>query len=214
MWIVLLGAPGCGKGTQSEELVSDYGFSSILTGDLLRANKDKMVAGGKAIGDIMGSGALLPDEVTIGLIRDELQKLKSDRVIFDGFPRTIAQAESLNDMAEKCGKKIDKVINFIIDDEIVIKRITGRFKCARCGKIYNKFFLETRVSGVCDECGSTEFGHRSDDNAESLIKRLSEYHEKTYPLIDFYSRFGILYSVKADASFEEVTKEVVKVLNV
>lgn len=213
MWIILLGAPGCGKGTQSEKLIADRGFVSISTGDLLRANKDKVIDDGKTIGDVLGSGSLLPDSVTIGLMKEELQKLGSDNVIFDGFPRTIAQAEALDKMALECGKKIDKVINFAMDDEVIVKRITGRFKCSKCGKIYNKFFLQTKTLGVCDECGSTKFEYRSDDNEESLTKRLLEYHEKTYPLIDFYSKSGILYSVKADAPFGEVTDSVIRVLN-
>ncbi len=213
MWIVLLGAPGCGKGTQSEKLIADHGFISISTGDLLRQNKDRVIDGGKTIGDVISSGSLLLDSVTIGLIKEQLLELGADNVIFDGFPRTIIQAEALDKMAFACGKKIDKVINFVIDDEVVVKRITGRFKCSKCGKIYNKFFLQTKIPEVCDECKNTKFEYRLDDNRESLTKRLSEYHEKTYPLIDFYSKSGILYDVEADASFDDVTEFIIKILN-
>lgn len=213
MWIVLLGAPGCGKGTQSERLTADYGFKAVSTGDLLRANKDKVISDGRTIGGVLEAGSLLPDSVTIALIKEELEKFRADNIIFDGFPRTVVQAEALDKMALECGKKIDKVINFEIEDEVIVKRITGRFKCVKCGKIYNRFFLQTTVPGICDECGSVEFEYRSDDNEESLIKRLSEYHEKTYPLIDFYSKSGILYTVNADAPFIEVTESVMKVLN-
>lgn len=216
MWIVFLGPPGSGKGTQTEYFVSEQGYSAISTGDLLRAAKNKVIdeSTGQTIGDIIGGGALLPDRITINLIKEEVENLGDVNVIFDGFPRTIAQAEALNEMALQCGKKIDKVVNFVIDDDIIVKRIVGRFKCASCGKIYNRFFLETSVSGVCDVCHGTNFEHRTDDNEDALRKRLIEYHEKTHPLIDFYSKSGILYNVNADSSFEKVIGSVVEILNV
>ncbi len=215
MWIVLLGVPGCGKGTQAEKLISDNGFVSLSTGDLLRANKGKVVdeEKGETIEDIISAGCLLPDHVTINLIKEEVTKLGNKNIIFDGFPRTLAQAEALEQMAEELDMKVDKVINFDISDEVIIKRITGRFKCANCGKIYNRFFVPLKVSGVCDVCGGTQFDERSDDNEESLKKRLDEYHKKTYPLIDFYMKSGILYNIKADSPLNEVTESIVKILN-
>lgn len=214
MWVVFLGPPGCGKGTQSEYLVHNHRFSVISTGDLLRANLGRVVdaAAGKTINDIIGSGSLLPDEVTISIIKEELSANDSENILFDGFPRTIVQAEALSVMVHDLGKKIDKVIYFEIDDGLIVKRITGRYKCVRCGKIYNKFFLQTRVDGVCDVCGGTDFEYRTDDNLESLTKRLKEYHGKTQSLIDFYSKSGILAVIDAASSFKDVNSSLLGAL--
>jgi adenylate kinase len=214
MWIVFLGAPGSGKGTQAEILTLSFGFVAVSTGDLIRANMDKVIDIGKTIGEITNTGALLPGHVTIGLVRDEVKKLNAENVIFDGFPRTFEQAEALNEMAVSFHKKVDKVINFVMEDETVLKRIMGRFKCSECGRIYNKFFNNPKKEGVCDACGGTEFEIRDDDNEESLRKRLEEYHKKTHPLIDFYKKSGILYSVQAEESLESVTKSVLKILKI
>lgn len=212
-WVVFLGPPGCGKGTQSEYLVKEKGFFSLSTGDLLRSNINKVIDEyGKTIGEVIGSGSLLPDHVTVDLISDKLRDFGDVDVLFDGFPRTIGQAEALDEMCVKFKRGLDKVINFVIDDDVIIKRILGRFKCSSCGKIYNEFFLNTKIANVCDVCGGKEFDRRSDDNEESLKKRLAEYHSKTYPLIDFYSKSGILYNVDADAPLEEVKASVLEVL--
>lgn len=217
LWIVLLGAPGCGKGTQAEFLVSQNGFSIISVGDLLRTNKAKVVGDtGKTIGDIIGGGALLPDQIVMDLVEEELLKIEdvaSKNLIFDGFPRTVGQAESLNSLIAKFEKKIDCVLNFVIDDEVIKKRILGRYKCAKCGKIYNDFFLKPAHDGVCDVCGSRDFIRRSDDNEESLQKRLSEYHGKTVVLREFYESLNVLKNVNADADFSEVRKSVLSSLN-
>jgi adenylate kinase len=215
MWIVFLGAPGSGKGTQAEILISKFGFASILTGDLIRANKDRVIGDdGRTIGEIINTGSLLPGHVTIGLVKEEVKKINATKVVFDGFPRTLEQAYALNEIAEASGKKIDKVINFVMSDEVIVKRITGRFKCSNCGRIYNKFFNNTKVEGVCDICGGTEFETREDDNEESLRKRLDEYHKKTHPLVDFYNKSGILYSVQAEAALESVKKSVLEILEI
>jgi adenylate kinase len=214
MWVVFLGAPGSGKGTQAEILALKFSFAAVSTGDLIRANKEKMIDDGRSIEEIINTGALLPGYVTIGLIKDEIEKLDAKNVVFDGFPRTLEQADALSEMAELSGKKVDKVINFVMDDEIILKRITGRFKCSDCGKIYNRFFNDTKIEGVCDACGGTQFETRDDDNEESLRKRLEEYHKKTHPLIDFYDKSGILYSVQADEALDSVTKSVLKILKI
>ncbi len=217
LWIVLLGAPGCGKGTQAEYLVSENGFSIISVGELLRANKSKFIEKeNKTIGDIISGGALLPDDVVMDLVSDELSKIDevfSKNLIFDGFPRTVGQATSLNSLISKFEKKIDCVLNFDIEDEVIKKRILGRYKCSKCGKIYNDFFLKPMNEGICDICGSRTFDRRADDNEESLQKRLSEYHKKTVALKDFYESSGILKSVNADADFSEVRKSVLNSLN-
>lgn len=217
LWIVLLGAPGCGKGTQAEFLVSENGFSIISVGELLRANKSKFIEKeNKTIGDIISGGGLLPDDVVMDLVSDELSKIEnvsSRNLIFDGFPRTIGQAAGLNLLISKFGKKIDHVLNFDIEDEIIKKRILGRYKCSKCGKIYNDFFLKPKNEGICDICGCKAFDRRADDNEESLQKRLSEYHKKTVALGDFYKSLGVLRSVNADADFSEVRKSVLDSLN-
>ena len=215
VWVIMLGAPGCGKGTQAEYLTSEKGFVSISVGDLLRDNKDTEVPSEhKTVGELISTGSLLPDSFVIDLVRSEVKKIKPETkgVLFDGFPRTVGQAEALDKLAKEFGCKIDKVLNFVVKDDIITKRILGRYKCSSCGKIYNKFFLNPKIEGVCDVCGGTKFEQRSDDNEESLEKRLKEYREKTYPLIDFYSKSGALCEVDAEKSSKEVKESVLKCL--
>ena len=216
-WVILMGVAGCGKGTQSEYLAKNNSFTVISVGELLRSNKDKVIdASGETIGRVITSGALLPDVVVLDLVKAELEKIDnvaSKNVLFDGFPRTPGQAEALNKIAEGFGKKIDCVLRFIIDDGVVTKRIMGRYKCSKCGKIYNDYFLKPVKDGVCDVCGGTEFDRRADDNEESLKMRLKEYHTTTIALIDFYSKMGVLKEINADADFESVRKSVLKSLD-
>jgi adenylate kinase len=213
MWVIFLGPPGCGKGSQSAYFVEKLGYSTICAGDLLRKNRDRVIdKEGNTIGSIIAAGYLLPDHVTTSVVSDEMEKIHGKDIIFDGFPRTIMQVHALENMAESFKKKVNRVVNFTIDEDVVLKRISGRYQCATCARIYNKYFLNTQVEGVCDGCGGNLFIQRPDDNEEALVKRLKEYNEKTYPLIDFYSRSGILYNVNADASFEKVTEDVIEVL--
>lgn len=215
-WIILMGAPGCGKGTQSEYLTSEHNFAVISAGDLLRSNKDKQIdLSGKTIGEVISSGALLPDGVVLDLVKIELQNMEDvalKNILFDGFPRTPGQAKSLNAVANSLGSKISCVLNFVVDDEVITKRILGRYKCSKCGKIYNDYFLRPIKDGICDVCGSVEFDRRADDNEESLRTRLKEYHGKTVALIDFYSEMGVLKMINADADFETVKKSVLECL--
>lgn len=216
-WIILMGAPGCGKGTQVEYLVKDAGFSVISVGDLLRENRTKKVdENGTTIGEIISSGALLPDEIVLDLVRTELDGMDNPsemNILFDGFPRTPNQAEALNKMASSFGGRINRVLNFVVDDEVITKRILGRYKCSKCGKIYNDFFLKPAKDGVCDVCGGTKFDRRADDNEESLKMRLKEYHGKTTDLIAFYQKMGVLTDIKADADFMTVKKSVLSSLD-
>ena len=215
-WIILLGVPGCGKGTQSENLVKS-GFEVISVGDILRKNQKTIVPGQtKTIGELIGSGILLPDEVVIGVVKLELEKIgnvNNKNLIFDGFPRTIGQAEALDKLANEFCTSIKYVLNFEIDNEVVVKRIVGRYKCSKCGKIYNDFYLKPKKQDVCDVCGSADFERRADDTEEALRNRLAEYYKKTQPLIDFYRKSGKLYSINADNDFEIVKKSVFNVLN-
>ncbi len=216
-WVVLLGAPGCGKGTQAEYLINQYGFKTVSVGELLRSNRETIVPElGKTIGEVISSGTLLPDGIVLDLVRKELKSigdLKGVNLIYDGFPRTVGQAEEMDEVAAEFGTKIGYVLNFVVDDEVITKRILGRYKCSNCGKIYNDFFLKPEVDGVCDVCGSKEFDRRADDNEESLKKRLSEYHSKTSALIEYYTNSGALRNIKADADFEEVRHSVLESLN-
>lgn len=217
-WIVLLGAPGCGKGTQGELLVnSGFSFKVICVGDILRENLQTIVPQlGKTVGEIIGGGTLLPDSVIVDLVKNAMSQMNdvlNANIIFDGFPRTIGQAEALSNMTKSLGHKISHVINFEIDDAVLVKRITGRSKCKNCGKIYNDYFSKPKVSGVCDVCGCKEFVRRDDDNETALKKRLSEYYSKTQPLIEFYKNLGLLHSVNADAGTATVYKTVVEILS-
>lgn len=221
-WVVLLGAPGCGKGTQSEYLIaSDFNFKVVSVGEILRHNKSTIVPGQvKTIGEIIGAGLLLPDEVVTGVVKLELQKMQSlmgnladKNIIFDGFPRTIGQAKALNELAIEFKNSIDYVINFEIEEDILFKRILGRYKCSNCGKIYNDYFLQPKVSGICDQCGNNGFNKRGDDNEAALRVRIVEYYKNTYPLINFYKEMGTLYNIDAEKDFEQVKDCVLQILN-
>ncbi len=215
-WIVLIGVAGSGKGTQAEYLAKDHNFTVISVGELLRGNKDKVIdASGETIGHVITSGALLPDGVVLDLVKAELDKIDnvaSKNILFDGFPRTPGQAEALNKIAGSFGKQIDYVLRFVIDDDVVTKRIMGRYKCSKCGKIYNDYFLRPVKDGVCDVCGGSEFDKRADDNEESLRMRLKEYHTTTVAVVDYYSKMGVLKEINADADFEVVKKSVLESL--
>ncbi|MDR1390803.1 MAG: nucleoside monophosphate kinase [Holosporales bacterium] len=217
IWVVLLGAPGSGKGTQAEYLVSEKGFVSVSVGEMLRNNKSKpIMSGEKTIGDIMDKGELLPNEVVFDLVRSELAEIDSIAsrdVLFDGFPRTVVQAEIFDDFANGLGKSIDHVLNFVVDDDVILKRVLGRYKCSKCGKIYNDFFLAPENEGVCDVCGSSQFSRRVDDNEEALKMRVLEYNKETSPLIEFYSNYGVLKRIDADVGFDDVKGAVLKILN-
>jgi adenylate kinase len=216
-WIVLLGAPGCGKGTQSEFLARDFGVAVISVGDILRSNDKEFVAKcGKTVGEIITAGELLPDAVVLDLVRSELNKLNNVQqrsVLFDGFPRTVGQANGLAKLATEFGKRISTVLNFVVNEETITKRILGRCRCTTCGKIFNDFFLQPKEAGVCDVCGGKEFDRRTDDNEESLKKRLLEYYDKTGQLIGFYSEAGVLYDIDASLKFDEVKASLEEILS-
>ncbi|MDR0640713.1 MAG: nucleoside monophosphate kinase [Holosporales bacterium] len=217
LWTVFLGVPGCGKGTQAGFLVQNYGFSVVAVGDILRKNRDKVIASdGGTIGALMEGGNLLPDDIVVGCVRDELNGAHSGEytrsIIFDGFPRTLGQAKALAGLLAELGLKDGYVLNFVVDDEVITKRILGRYSCGKCGRIYNDFFLRPRVEGVCDVCGHGEFDRRCDDNDVSLKKRLAEYREKTEVLVGYYQDLGILSNIDAAASFDNVSAEVMNVL--
>jgi adenylate kinase len=209
MNLVLLGPPGAGKGTQAKLLEDTRSLVKLSTGDMLRA----AVAAGSELGlkarDIMARGELVPDALVINLIAERLDQDRSARgFIFDGFPRTIAQAEALDRLFKERGKALDRVIVMDVDDEALVERIAGRFACAKCGEGYHDSYKLPRVAGVCDRCGGKEFVRRPDDNEEVVRSRLKAYHAQTEPLIGFYRRQGKVRIVDGMADIETVATEI------
>ena len=209
MILVMLGPPGSGKGTHANFIETERSLVKLSTGDMLRA----AVASGSELGrradDIMRRGDLVPDELVIGLIAERLDAGgEGAGFILDGFPRTIAQAEALDRLLAERGKKVDVVIEMQVDDEALVKRIVGRFACAKCGEAYHDTFMTTKVPGVCDRCGSTEFVRRRDDNEEVVRSRLEAYYDQTEPLIGYYKGQGKLKSVDTMAEIDVVRRAV------
>ncbi len=209
MNLVLLGPPGAGKGTQANLLETERSLVKLSTGDMLRA----AVAAGSELGrkaaDIMERGQLVPDDVVIGLIAERMDEDgKGNGFILDGFPRTIAQAEALDRLLAERGKKLDAVVEMRVDDEALIKRITGRFACAACGEGYHEDYKMPKVAGVCDRCGGTEFVRRRDDTEAVVRSRLEAYHAQTEPLIGYYGEQGKLRTVDGMADIKAVQAEI------
>lgn len=214
MIIVLLGPPGSGKGTHASFLETERSLVKLSTGDMLRA----AVAAGSELGrkadDIMRRGELVPDEIVIGLIAERLDAGgKGDGFILDGFPRTIAQAEVLDRLLAERGKTVDAVIEMQVDDEALVQRIVGRFTCANCGEAYHDILMTTKVSGICDRCGSTQFVRRRDDNEEVFRSRLEAYYAQTEPLIGYYKGQGKLKSVDTMAEIDVVRRAIGRALD-
>ncbi|KFE35569.1 adenylate kinase [Thioclava atlantica] len=211
--IILLGPPGAGKGTQARRLVEERGMVQLSTGDMLREAKDSGTEMGNRVAEVMAKGQLVTDEIVIGLIEEKLSHSAGGGFIFDGFPRTLGQADALGALLGKLGQKLDAVIEMKVDDEALVKRITGRFTCGDCGEVYHDETKPTKVSGTCDECGSTNLKRRADDNEESLRTRLMEYYKKTSPLIGYYYHAGDLHSIDGLAEIEEVAGSIARILD-
>ncbi len=213
MNIILLGPPGAGKGTQASRLVDEYGMVQLSTGDMLREAVKAQSEIGKQAEAVMKSGGLVSDEIVSGLIGDKLDSLSADTsVIFDGYPRTAAQAESLDEILAARGRKLDHVIELEVDEDALVDRITGRFTCAKCGEGYHDRYKLPKVEGVCDHCGSTEFKRRADDNEETVRTRMAEYRAKTAPILPIYDARGLVTRVDGMAKIDAVNDAIEAIL--
>ncbi|WP_127109180.1 adenylate kinase [Pararhodobacter zhoushanensis] len=213
MNIILLGAPGAGKGTQARVLVEGRNMVQLSTGDMLRAARTSGTEMGKKVAAIMDAGQLVTDEIVIGLIAEQLDGDTKGGLIFDGFPRTLAQADALGDLLAAKGMELDAVVELRVDDEALVDRITGRFTCGNCGEVYHDRTKPTKVEGTCDVCGSHDLKRRADDNEDSLRQRLLEYYKKTSPLIGYYHCKGNLNAVDGLQAMEKVTADVAAALD-
>jgi adenylate kinase len=211
--LILLGPPGAGKGTQAQHLVSRFGLVQLSTGDMLRqAVKDGTDVGRKAEA-IMKAGQLVPDEIVTSLISEQLDKhAHAPGFIFDGYPRTQAQAASLDALLAERGLKLDHVIELTVDEDALVERIAGRFTCARCNEGYHDKFKLPKVAGVCDICASTEFKRRPDDNAETVRARLAVYRADTAPILPYYEAKGIVSRVDGMADIATVGGAIEQIL--
>jgi adenylate kinase len=211
--LILLGAPGAGKGTQARRIEDARGLVQLSTGDMLRAAVAEGTELGKKAKALMDAGKLVPDDLMISLISDRIGRPDvKGGFILDGFPRTVPQAEALDVMLREKGLKIDHVIEMKVDDAALVDRITGRYTCAKCGRGYHDRNQKPKVAGVCDECGSTEFKRRADDNAETVTTRLKQYHDQTAPILPYYAGKGVLKTVDGMADIDDVTKAIEGIL--
>jgi adenylate kinase len=213
MNIILLGPPGAGKGTQARHLVEQRDMVQLSTGDMLREARTSGTEMGKVVAAVMDRGELVTDEIVIGLIREKLEGNRAGGFIFDGFPRTLAQADALTDLLSATGDTLDAVIEMQVDDAALVARVTGRFTCGNCGEVYHDVTHPPAVEGVCDKCGSTDMKRRADDNEESLRQRLMEYYKKTSPLIGYYYAKGQLRTVDGLAEIEDVQQAIAAILD-
>ncbi len=208
MNLILLGPPGAGKGTQSRFLVERHGMVQLSTGDMLRAARSSGTEMGRRVAEVMDRGELVTDEIVIGLIAERLRQGSAGGFIFDGFPRTLAQADALGDLLKNEATRVDAVVELAVDDEALVRRISGRFSCGNCGAVYHDETHPTRKPGVCDACGSTDLRRRADDNADSLRQRLMEYYKKTSPLLGYYHAKGLLRRVDGLQPMARVAEDI------
>ncbi len=205
MNIILLGPPGAGKGTQATNLETRHAMLQLSTGDMLRETRKADTELGRRVADVMDSGGLVSDEIVSAMIDAKLASMAHDTgAIFDGYPRTEAQAHALDEILAKNGRQLDHVIELAVDEDALVDRITGRFTCASCGEGYHERYKTPAVEGVCDKCGATEFKRRPDDNEETVRTRMQEYRAKTAPILPIYEARGIVSRVDGMASIGDV----------
>ena len=211
MKLVLLGPPGAGKGTQAERIRDRYRIAHLSTGDMLREAVAADTEVGRRAKAIMDAGRLVPDDVINRLVAERIAQPDCGRgFVLDGFPRTLAQAEALDALLDERGERLDGVLEFAVDDDALIERISGRFACAQCGAGYHDRFKQPAVAGLCDVCGSREFVRREDDNAETVRARLDAYNAQTAPLLPYYRDQGLLITIDGMAGIAEVTAQIFK----
>jgi adenylate kinase len=211
--IILLGPPGAGKGTQAQRLVESRGMVQLSTGDMLRETRKADTPLGRQVAEVMDSGALVSDEIVSAMIDEKLASLPPETgVIFDGYPRTAAQAASLDKILAGRDRKLDSVIELEVNEDALVERITGRYTCATCGKGYHDKFEQPKVAGTCDRCGGHEFKRRPDDNEETVRTRMAEYRAKTAPILPIYDARGIVTRVDGMAPMDAVTTAIESVL--
>ncbi len=212
MRIIMLGAPGAGKGTQAKKIAAEYGIPHISTGDIFRANLKEGTELGMKAKEYMDKGLLVPDELTCDLVVDRISQADAEKgYVLDGFPRTIPQAEALTAALTKRGEKIDFAIDIEVPDEHIIKRMSGRRACTGCGATYHLVYAAPVKEGICDTCGS-ELILRDDDKEETVAKRLEVYHDQTQPLIDYYTQKGVLKEISGTKAIDEIFDEIKAVL--
>ena len=211
--IILLGPPGAGKGTQAQRLQGERGMIQLSTGDMLRA----AVASGSSVGlkakAVMEAGELVSDAIVSALIGERLDDMSSAGAIFDGYPRTRAQAEALDLLLAERGRSLHYVIELLVDEDELVHRIVGRFTCAKCGAPYHDELKQTKVPGICDVCGSTEFKRRPDDNEATVRTRMAEYRAKTAPILPYYEERGLVRRVDGMGTVGEVAAEIDAILD-
>ena len=208
MKLVLIGAPGSGKGTQAKYLTDKYHIPQISTGELLRAAVAAQTPLGRQAKAIMDAGQLVPNDIVIGMIRERISRPDADQgFVLDGFPRNLAQSMALDDILDKLGRPIDAVLQFDVDAEMLIQRMIGRLNCIACGAVFNLFTQPPENDDKCDQCGGL-LHHRSDDNEETIERRLTIFESLTQPVSDYYKQKGILHIVEAHGDVSEVTKRV------
>ena len=213
MNIILLGPPGAGKGTQAARLEAMRGMIQLSTGDMLRAAVAQATPVGLKAKAIMEAGELVSDAIVSALIGERLDAIADNGAIFDGYPRTRAQAEALDLLLAERGRSLDHVIELEVDEEALVKRITGRFSCAKCGAPYHDTFKLPKVEGICDVCGSHEFKRRPDDNEQTVRTRLAEYRAKTAPILPYYQERGLVRRVDGMAPVEDVSAAIDAILD-
>jgi adenylate kinase len=211
--IILLGPPGAGKGTQAKRLEEARGMVQLSTGDMLKEAIGRGTELGKRVEGIMARGELVTDEIVIGLIEAKMADGAEGGFIFDGFPRTLKQADALGELMARKGAKLSAVIEMQVDDAALVARVTGRFTCGKCGAVYHDVTHPTKSAGICDVCGSTDLRRRADDNESTLKTRLMEYYKKTSPLIGYYYAKGQLSSVDGLAEMDAVAAAIAKILD-
>lgn len=213
MKLILLGPPGAGKGTQAQRLIDRHKIPQLSTGDMLRAAVAAQTEVGVKAKAIMDAGNLVPDEVVNAIVAERIAAEDcANGFILDGYPRTLKQADALEELLETRGLQLDRVIELKVDDDILVKRVAGRFSCANCGTVYHDEDRRPKTEGVCDTCGSTEFKRRPDDNAETMRSRLRAYYKETSPLVGYYHCKGTLRSLDGMAPIDEVTESIEQIL--